>query len=63
VNGAAGFWTGIASSPSGNGFFLTASNGGVMGCGDAVPFGGLATQRINVPVVGIAATRMARGTG
>jgi hypothetical protein len=61
LNGAAGSWTGIASSPTGNGFFVTASNGGVMGCGDAVPFGGLATQRLNAPVVGIAATPDGKG--
>jgi hypothetical protein len=60
LNGAAGFWTGVASSPTGNGFFVTASNGGVMGCGDAVPFGGLA-QPLNAPVIGIAATRDGKG--
>jgi hypothetical protein len=61
LNGAVGSWTGIASSPTGNGFFVTASNGGVMGCGDAVPFGGLTTQRLNAPVVGIAATPDGKG--
>ncbi len=61
LNGAAGFWTGIASSPTGNGFFVTASNGGVMGCGDAVPLGGLTTQPLNAPVVGLAATRDGKG--
>lgn len=61
LNGAAGFWTGIASSPTGNGFFVTASNGGVMGCGDAVPSGGLAAQRLNAPVIGIAATPDGKG--
>jgi hypothetical protein len=61
LNGAAGFWTGIASTPTGNGFFVTASNGGVMGCGDAVPFGGVTSQRLNAPVVGIASTPDGKG--
>ena len=61
LNGAAGFWTGFASSPTGKGFFVTASNGGVMGCGDAVPFGGLATQPLNAPVIGLAATPDGKG--
>jgi hypothetical protein len=61
LNGAAGFWTGITTSPTGNGFFVTASNGGVMGCGDAVPFGGLTTQRLNARIVGIAATPDGKG--
>jgi hypothetical protein len=61
LNGAAGFWTGIASSPTGSGFFVTASNGGVWGCGDAVPFGGLTTQRLNAPVIGIAASPDGKG--
>jgi hypothetical protein len=61
LNGATGFWTGLASSPTGNGFFVTASNGGVMGCGDAVPFGGLTSQSLNASVVGIAATPDGKG--
>jgi hypothetical protein len=61
LNGAMGVWTGVASSPTGNGFFVTASNGGVWGCGDAVPFGGLTTQRLNAPVTGIAATPDGKG--
>jgi hypothetical protein len=61
LNGAAGFWAGIATSPTGEGFFVTASNGGVTGCGDVVPFGGLTTQRLNAPVVGIAATPDGKG--
>ena len=61
LNGAMGFWTGLASSPTGNGFFVSASNGGVMGCGDAVPLGGLTAQHPNAPVIGIAATSDGRG--
>ena len=56
VNGAAGLWTGMASSPTGSGFFVTSSNGGVMGCGDAVPSGGLTAKTLNAPVMGMAAT-------
>jgi len=51
----------MASSPTGNGFFVTSSNGGVEGCGDAVPFGGLTMKTLNAPVVGIAATPDGRG--
>jgi hypothetical protein len=54
-------WTGTASSPTGNGFFVTSSNGGVEGCGDAVPFGGLTAMTLNAPVVGIAATPDGKG--
>jgi hypothetical protein len=61
LNGAKGIWTGLASSPSGKGFLVTSSNGGVMGCGDAVPFGGPVTENLNAPVVGIAATPDGKG--
>jgi hypothetical protein len=61
ANGATGPWTGIASSPTGNGFFVTSSNGGVEGCGDAVPFGGLTAMALNAPVAGIATTPDGKG--
>ena len=66
LNGAEGSWAGIASSSTGPlltdpGYLLTASNGGVMGCGEAVPLGGLASDTLNAPVVGIAATPDAKG--
>ena len=32
-----------------------------MGCGDAVPFGGLATQPLNAPVIRLAVTPDGRG--
>ena len=60
-NGATGSWTGMASSPSGDGFFLASSNGAVVGCGDAVPFVGLAGRTLEAPVVGMAATPDGRG--
>ena len=56
-----GLWTGLAPSSTGNGFFVTASNRGVTGCGDAVPLGGLAAQPVTAPVVGIAATPDGKG--
>ncbi len=61
LNGAKGSWAGIASSPTGNGFFLASSNGAVVGCGDAIPLGGLTTQALNAPVVGMAATPDGKG--
>ena len=61
LNGATGLWTGMASSPTGDGFFVTSSNGGVEGCGDAVPLGGLTTKTLNAPVVGMAATSDGKG--
>ena len=61
LNGATGRWTGMASSPTGNGFFVTGSNGGVEGCGDAVPVGGLTAKTLNATVVGMAATSDGKG--
>jgi hypothetical protein len=40
---------------------MTSSNGGVEGCDDAVPLGGLDTTTLNAPVVGIAATPDGKG--
>lgn len=60
LNGAFGGWAGIAATPSGAGFFLVSENGGVLGCGDATPLGGVA----NLPAVaisGIAATPDGKG--
>jgi hypothetical protein len=61
MTGAVGLWTGMTSTPTGNGFFVTSSNGAVMGCADAVPFGGLTTKALNAPVEGIAATPDGKG--
>jgi len=61
LNGAMGSWTGIASSSTGNGFFLASSNGAVAGCGDAVPVGGLTSDTLLAPVVGMAATPDGKG--
>ena len=56
LNGAMGSWTGIASSATGQGFVMVSANGGVVGCGDAVPDGGLTDRALTKPVVGIAPT-------
>ena len=61
LNGAMGPWTGIASSPTGDGFFMASSNGAVMGCGDAGPFVGVTSKTLNGPVVGMAATPDGKG--
>jgi len=61
LNGAMGSWTGISSSPTGNGFFMASSDGHVVGCGDASPFVGVTTETLNAPVVGIAATLDGKG--
>jgi len=61
LNGAKGSWAGIASSPTGNGFLLASSNGAVVGCGDAVPFGGLSSTTLSAPVVGMSATPDVKG--
>ena len=59
---AGGAWTGIASSSTGNGFYLASANGAVVSCGDAVPIAsGLDQFVLAAPVVGIAA--MADGAG
>ena len=56
LNGATGAWTGMASSATGQGFFMVAANGGVIGCGDAVPDGGVTALTLTAPVVGIVPT-------
>ncbi len=61
LNGAQGLWTGIASSATGGGIWAVSSNGGVIGCGDAVPSGGVSSLALNGPVVGMAATTDGKG--
>lgn len=56
LNGARGSWVGMASSATGSGFLMVSSNGGVLGCGDARPLGGLTSVALTAPVVGIATT-------
>ena len=61
LNGAEVGWTGIAATPSGRGFFLVSQNGGVLGCGDATPVGGVSELHLANQIVGIAGTADARG--
>ena len=52
---------GMAATPSGNGYWLLARDGGVFGFGDAVFHGSTGNLRLNQPVVGLAADPKARG--
>lgn len=61
LNGAFGGWSGIAATSSGRGLFLVSENGGVLGCGDATPVGGIANLPIVGSVVGIAPTPDGKG--
>ncbi len=61
LNGAEVGWTGIAATPSGRGFFLVSQNGGVLGCGDATPVGGVTDLHPASPIVGFAATPDGKG--
>jgi hypothetical protein len=53
--GLAGPVTGIASTPSGNGYWVTTASGAVQAEGDATSFGGM-TGQLNAPIIGMAAT-------
>ena len=46
---------GIAAAPTGGGYWLVASDGGVFGFGDATFYGSLGGAHLNAPIVGIAA--------
>jgi hypothetical protein len=61
LNGASVGWNGIASTPSGNGFFLASVNGGVLGCGDATPLGGVTNLQLAAPIAGIVSTPDGQG--
>src|SRR5207249_3078246 len=52
---------GGAASPSGNGNWLVASDGGVFAFGDAVFYGSMGGITLNQPVVGVAAPRDGSG--
>jgi hypothetical protein len=52
---------GIAATPTGNGYWLVAADGGVFSYGDAHFYGSMAAQHLNQPVVGIASTKDGRG--
>ena len=51
----------MAARPQGDGYWLTAPDGGVFGFGKAHFFGSAASHRLAAPVVGIAATPSGEG--
>jgi uncharacterized protein YkwD len=51
----------MASTPSGNGYWLVASDGGIFSFGDAKFRGSTGALTLNQPIVGMAATRTGRG--
>src|SRR5205807_144665 len=52
---------GIASTPSGHGYWLVARDGGVFAFGDAAFFGSTGNKTLNKPIVGVAATHTGQG--
>ena len=52
---------GMASTPTGQGYWVVQSDGKVYAKGDATDFGSMLGQPLNRPLVGIAATRTGRG--
>src|SRR5437879_4171633 len=52
---------GMAATPSGNGAWRVASDGGVFTSGDAHFYGSTGGMHLNQPIVGIAATPTGRG--
>ena len=48
---------GIASTPSGNGYWLVASDGGVFAFGDAMFGGSLGGLHLDAPITAITSTR------
>ena len=52
---------GIAANPSGGGYWLVGSDGGVFAFGDAAFHGSLGSAHLNAPIVGIAATLTGAG--
>src|SRR5476651_1345914 len=52
---------GMATTASGKGYWLVASDGGVFSFGDAQFYGSTGSIRLNQPIVGIAATATGKG--
>ena len=52
---------GIASTPTGNGYWLVGSDGGIFTFGDAGFYGSMGGKAMNAPVVGIAPTTSGHG--
>ena len=51
----------MASTPSGHGYWLVASDGGVFSFGNAIFYGSTGSIHLNKPIVGIAPTPSGRG--
>ena len=51
----------IAATPSGNGYWLVATDGGIFSFGDARFLGSTGGMRLNQPIVGITANPSANG--
>jgi hypothetical protein len=56
LGSASGPTAGMASTPSGRGYWLVSPTGGVFAFGDAPFFGSLGGSHVNQPIVGIAST-------
>ncbi len=52
---------GVAATPTGKGYWLVASDGGVFAFGDAGFDGSLGGQAVGQPIVGMAATPTGKG--
>ena len=51
----------ISATPSGNGYWLVATDGGIFSFGDAKFFGSTGAMRLNKPIVGMAAAPTGKG--
>jgi hypothetical protein len=52
---------GMASTPTGRGYWCVASDGGIFSFGDAQFFGSMGGQHLNQPIVGMAAPPVTQG--
>jgi hypothetical protein len=52
---------GMAATPTGNGYWLVGSDGGVFAFGDAKFYGSTGRRRLNQPIVGMAPSRSGKG--
>jgi|tagenome__1003787_1003787.scaffolds.fasta_scaffold20985987_2 hypothetical protein len=52
---------GVAATPTGNGYWLVAADGGVFTFGDAHYFGSTGNRALNAPIIGLAATPSGKG--
>ena len=55
------YFSGIASTPDGGGYWLVGIDGGVFAYGDAAFYGSMGGQTVNAPVAGIARTTDGKG--